>query len=60
MIEKRGHIVYFVSEFSAADSMKPNKLKRNLETAHAECVGKHLNFFIGNWVIISRNKDLQK
>jgi len=25
MIEKRGHIVYFVSEFSAADSMKPTK-----------------------------------
>jgi hypothetical protein len=23
----------------AADSMKPNKLKRHLETVHAECIG---------------------
>jgi hypothetical protein len=32
----------------AADSMKPNKLKRHLKTVHVEYVGKHLNLFTGN------------
>jgi hypothetical protein len=29
----------------AVGSMKPNTLKRRLETVHAECVGKTLEFF---------------
>jgi hypothetical protein len=29
----------------AVDSIKPNKLKRHLETVHAECVRKALEFF---------------
>jgi hypothetical protein len=29
----------------AADSMKPNKLKMDLHTAHAECFGKTPEFF---------------
>jgi hypothetical protein len=28
--------------------MKPNKLKRYLEAAHAECVAKKINFSIEN------------
>jgi hypothetical protein len=32
----------------AADCMKPNKLKRHLETVDAECDGKHLNFSTEN------------
>ena len=29
----------------AADSMKPNKLKRHLKTLHSECIGKPREFF---------------
>jgi hypothetical protein len=32
----------------AADSMKLKKLQRHLETVHAECVEKHLNFSTEN------------
>jgi hypothetical protein len=32
----------------AANSMKPNKLKRHVETKHAESVRKTPEFFIGN------------
>uniref|UniRef100_A0A674NBR8 Uncharacterized protein n=1 Tax=Takifugu rubripes TaxID=31033 RepID=A0A674NBR8_TAKRU len=34
----------------AADSLKPNKMKRHLETHHPEYVNKHLDFFLKrNW-----------
>jgi hypothetical protein len=32
----------------AADSMKPNKLKRHVETMNIECVGKHPIFSLEN------------
>jgi hypothetical protein len=32
----------------ATGSMKPNRLRRDLKTVHAECVGKTLNFSVEN------------
>jgi hypothetical protein len=39
LMEKRSQCLLHVI-ILAADRMKPNELKRHLETVHAECVGK--------------------
>jgi hypothetical protein len=35
-------------EILVVDRMRPNKLNRNLERVHAECVGKIPDFCTGN------------
>ena len=35
----------FCSKVLAADSMRPGKLKRHLETTHSKCIGKPKEFF---------------
>jgi hypothetical protein len=39
IMKKRGDSVYFACKFCVADCAKLNKIKRHLETVHAECVG---------------------
>lgn len=43
--EEERPLCVFCSKILAADSMKPNKLKRHLETLHSEYVGKPREFF---------------
>ncbi|GFU35697.1 SCAN domain-containing protein 3 [Trichonephila clavipes] len=40
-MEKKSPCVLFAQKILAADSMKPNKLKRHFETLHARCKKPH-------------------
>jgi hypothetical protein len=40
----------------AADSMKPNKLKKQLERVHAECIEKSPEFFHGKLYGFNKQK----
>jgi hypothetical protein len=44
LMEKRAHSVYLLQKIVAADSTK-TKLKRHIDTVHAECAEKIPEFF---------------
>ena len=51
----------FCSKVLAADSMRPEKFKRHLETTHSEYVDELKEFFFLNWMsLLNKSKRSKK